>query len=112
MSSQNIGLAALDMAPLAIIMGFCATSPTAKFNAVASSGRRLNIAWRKMHRRLMKDMMQHILDIMKISLVLPTDSISVRGMNQILQDVGRHVSEGDRVDDLHLHLLDFADVWM
>ncbi len=45
------------MPVLDIIVQYCAVSPMAKHNGVAGCSRSLNVAWRRRHLRIMKDLL-------------------------------------------------------
>ena len=46
-----------SMEILVIIMSFCATSPMAQHNQIAVASRRLNVAWRRMIRVIVREML-------------------------------------------------------
>ena len=50
-------LGCVDMPVLDIIVQYCALSPMAKHNGVAVCSRSLNVAWRRMHLRTTKNLL-------------------------------------------------------
>ncbi len=50
-------LGRVDMPVLDIIVQYCALSPMAKHNGVAVCSRSLNVAWRRRHLRIMKNLL-------------------------------------------------------
>ena len=54
---------------LDIIVLYCCVSPMARMNQIAVANRRINVVWRCMHLRMVRDGMQNI--IFQLSLVRP-----------------------------------------
>ena len=70
------------MPVLDIIVQHCAISPMAKHNGVAVCNRSLNVAWRRMHLRITKDLLNEAIRGI------------ARGALQLIRTAGPTIAEG------------------
>ncbi len=75
---------------LDIIVQYCAMSPMAKHNGVAVCNRSLNVAWRRMHLRITKDLLNEAIRGI------------ARGALQLVRTAGPTIAEGR--SELHFYI--------
>ncbi len=83
-------LGCVDMPVLDIIAQYCAMSPMAKHNGVAVCSRSLNVAWRRTHLRIMKNLLNEAVRGI------------TRGALRLIRTAGPNIAEGR--SELHFYI--------